>query len=112
MNQTKPTMEKSIDSTEQKNQTPTRFIYHYGGDISELTPTEKALLGSYILCVHKPDKSAEPDENEERLRHVETIEEPSDFYDVREEFENIENPENFAHTDTTENGVVTLDTYC
>lgn len=91
---------------------PTRFIYQYEGDIGELTPSEKARLGTYIFAVHKNDRSPEPDENEERLRHVETIENPPGFHDIQGELEAIENPENYSYTDTTENGVVTLDTYC
>jgi hypothetical protein len=112
MNQPETTMEDSTDSTKEKNRTPTRFIYYYEGNVGELTPTEKAHLGTFILGMHEPDMSVEADENTEQLRHIETIEEPSDFYDFKGEFDGIENPENFSYTDTTENGVVTLDTFC
>lgn len=91
--------------------TPTRFIYYYEGDVDKLTPTEKGDLGNYIHNVHKSDGETVEGPHTSELRHLETVEEPTDFYDFSQWGIEIDNYDNFSHSDVSDSGVVTVDTF-
>lgn len=75
-----------------------RLIYYYEGDITELTPSERAWFGAYLKELHTPGVEVHDTPHTENLRRVEVIEDPVD-----------NDNDGTTRIETTDEGIVTLD---